>query len=245
MDTKFFPVILIAFGVGFLLYNLGLINFTPWDILWPSLIIWLGASQLRRIIKRGNASEDSAGVALWLIVISVGFYLLLPTMGVATPSMPKQIFWPLVLILIGVLKLLPGGTDVIRFEYRSKNNDVHVKSSFIGEINRGPNWVLDDLQLRQGIGSVNLDLTQAMIPDREVNLDIAGYVGEATIYLPPGLPFKAECSLSLGEITVLDHNESGSQKYIKIQSPNYETATQRVNIRVHWKIGEVSIHQIR
>lgn len=125
------------------------------------------------------------------------------------------------------------------------DGDIHVKSSFIGEINRGPNWVLDDLQLRQGIGSVNLDLTQAMIPNREVTLDVSGYIGEATIYLPPGLPFRAECSLSLGEITVLDHNESGSHKYVQMQSPDYETATQRVNIRVHWKIGEVSVHQIR
>ena len=240
MDTKFFPVILIAFGVGFLLYNLGIIHFTPWDILWPTLLIWLGASQLRRIIKRGNASDDSAGVALWLIVISVGFYLLLPTIGIPTPTLPRQVFWPLVLILIGVLKLLPGGRDMIKFD-----GDVHVKSSLIAEINRGPNWVLDDLQLRQGIGSVNLDLTQAMIPNREVTLDVSGYIGEATIYLPPGLPFRAECSLSLGEITVLDHNESGSHKYVQMQSPDYETATQRVNIRVHWKIGEVSVHQIR
>lgn len=245
MDTKFFPIILIAFGVGFLLYNLGIIHFTPWEILWPSLIIWLGASQLRRIIKRGSASEDSAGVALWLIVVSVGFYLLLPTIGIAVPSLPRNIFWPLVLILIGILKLLPGGSDIIKFEYRPGDGDVEMRSSFVSEIKRGPNWVLDDLRLRQGVGSINLDLTQAMIPDREVTLDVSGYIGEAVIYLPPGLPFKAECSLNLGEITVLDHNESGSNKYIKIQSPNYETSKQRVNIRVHWKIGEVSIHQIR
>ena len=70
-------------------------------------------------------------------------------------------------------------------------------------------------------------------------------VGDASIYLPPGLPFKAECSLSLGEITVLDQNESGSGRHITTKSADYDTATRKVNIRVHWRIGEISIRQIK
>ncbi|HBN97315.1 MAG TPA: hypothetical protein DDZ66_13560, partial [Firmicutes bacterium] len=56
---------------------------------------------------------------------------------------------------------------------------------------------------------------------------------------------KAECSLRIGEITVLDHHESGTPRFVQTQSPDYDTATQKVNIRVHWKIGEISIRQIR
>ncbi|HHT91873.1 MAG: cell wall-active antibiotics response protein LiaF [Bacillota bacterium] len=245
---KSFPIILIGFGVGFLLYNLQVISFTPWQIVWPSLIIWLASSQLGQIKKRQRGSEDSWEIALWLIVLTVGVYLLLPIIGIPMPSIPWAVVWPLVLILIGVLILLPGKCSFIKVDVRSggRQNSEHKSSSFLGEFNRGPtSWVLDDMDIRHGIGSVNLDLTQSIVPDRETHIDVYGYVGEASIYLPPGLPFRAECSLSLGEITVLDQKESGSHRYIRMESPGYEAATQKVNIRVHWKIGEISIRQIR
>ena len=47
--------------------------------------------------------------------------------------------------------------------------------------------MLDDTQIRQGVGSVNLDLTQAIIPDREVQIDIVGYVGK------PASTFRQAC----------------------------------------------------
>lgn len=242
------PIVLITFGLGFLLYNLKLISFTPWDILWPALIIWLGASQLLQIIKKKRGTEDSWEIALWLFVLTIGIYILLPNIGVATPAIPWKIVWPLILITFGILTLLPGKCNFIKVDLQPEGNrqSGDYKSSFIGEINRGPNsWVLDDLYIRHGIGSVKLDLTQAIIPDRETNIDVYGYIGEVAIYLPPGLPFKADCVLNVGEVTVIDHNESGPQKHIKTQSVDFDTATRKVNITIHWKIGEIRIHQIR
>ena len=116
---KSFPIILIGFGVGFLLYNLQVISFTPWQIVWPSLIIWLASSQLGQIKKRQRGSEDSWEIALWLIVLTVGVYLLLPIIGIPMPSIPWAVVWPLVLILIGVLILLPGKCSFIKVDVRS------------------------------------------------------------------------------------------------------------------------------
>lgn len=246
---KSLPVVLIAFGLGFLLYNLRIIHFTPWEILWPALIIWLGVSQLTQIKRRKRGTQDSWEIVLWLTVLTVGIYLLLPNIGITTPTIPWKILWPALLILFGVLQLFPGKCDFIKFGPYSPGghkHKSHQKSSLIGEFNRGPSsWLLEDMDIRQGIGSVNLDLTQAIIPDREVFIDVSGFVGEASIYLPPGLPFKAECSLSMGEVTVLEHNESGAQRYVMTQSVDYDTAIRKVSIRVHWKVGEISIRQIR
>ena len=247
---KWFPIILIGVGVGFLLYNLQIVNFTPWSVLWPVLIIWFAADQLVKIKKRQRGVQDSGNIALWLIVLTVGVYMLLPVVGFSMPAIPWRIVWPLGLVLVGLLVLVPGKGSLIKVNFRSggghRGKDFKSSSSFVGEVNRGPsNWVLDDTEISHGIGSVNLDLTQAIIPDREVHINVYGYVGEASIYLPPGLPFKAECSLSLGEIKVLDHSESGTPRLVQIQSPDYDAATQKVNIRVHWKIGEISIRQIR
>lgn len=241
-------ILLIAFGLGFLLYNLGIINFTPWAMLWPGLLIWFGISQLVQIARRRRGGQDSWDIALWLIIVTVGVYLLLPRIGITVPAVPWKVIWPLGLILLGILKLFPGKCPFIKVNLTSgsKRQNGEYRSSFVGEFNRGPgSWVLEDMNLHQGIGSVNLDLTQAIVPDREVFLDVSGYVGEVSIYLPPGLPFKAECDLSVGDITVVDQNESGASRYIKTQSADYEVATRKVNIRVHWRIGEISIRQIR
>lgn len=245
---KWFPIVLIGFGLGFLLYNLQIVSFTPWSILWPVLIIWLAADQLVKIKRRQRGSQDSWDIVLWLIILTVGAYMLLPIIGIPLPSIPWKVVWPLGLVLLGLLILFPGRNSFVKVNLTpgGRKRSGEFKSSFVGEFNRGPgNWVLDDTEIRQGIGSVTLDLTQAIIPDREIHIDIFGYVGEASIYLPPGLPFKAECSLSVGEITVLDQNESGTPRYVKTQSADYDTATQKVDIRVHWKIGEISIRQIR
>lgn len=245
---KLFPVLLISFGVGFLLYNLQIISFTPWSILWPVLIIWFAGDQLVKIKRRQRGAADSWDIVLWLIVLTVGVYMLLPIIGIPMPSIPWKIVWPLGLVLLGLLVLFPGRSSVVKVHFNpgGRKYTGDFKSSFVGDFNRGPgNWVLDDTEIRQGVGSVKLDLTQAIIPDREVFIDVVGYVGDASIYLPPGLAFKAECSLGLGEITVLDQNESGGPRHVTQQSADYETATQKVNIRVHWKIGEISIRQIR
>lgn len=247
MKARFLPAVLIAIGVGFLLYNLKIISFTPWDIFWPGLLILLGLTQLRALWRGPYSPRHNSGeLVLWIALATLGFYMLLPRMGILVPSLPWQVIWPILLIAFGILKLLPGRGSRFRITKTSSfNEDLRYQSSFVGEIRRGPSdWVLDDLYIRQGIGSVSLDLTQAIIPQREIDLHISGYVGEAVLYLPPGLPFKAECSLSLGEITVLDRNETGSQKYVALQTADYDTAACKLNIKIHWKIGEVRIRQI-
>ncbi|HHY14844.1 MAG TPA: cell wall-active antibiotics response protein [Firmicutes bacterium] len=240
-------LILILFGVAYLLYNLNIIGFSPWSLLWPALLIWLATSQLLQTSK--DDPENSWEIALWLALLALGIYLLLPKLGIVVPKIPWAIVWPLVLIAIGMLKLFSGKPDFIRFGYTSSDGTEFRKgyrASLIGEINRGPgSWALDDVKLHQSIGSVNLDLTQAIIPDREVELDVSGLIGDVNIYLPPGLAFHADCQISLGEITVLEYNESGSHRRIEMQSPNYETATQKVKIRVRWRIGDVNVRQIR
>ncbi|HHY10411.1 MAG TPA: cell wall-active antibiotics response protein [Firmicutes bacterium] len=247
MNLPLLPAVLIGLGVGFLLHNLNIISFTPWALLWPGLIIYVGLSQLRDLKRRPSSGQSSKELVFWLIVTTLGFYLLLPRIGVLVPTLPWKIVWPALLIILGVLKLFPGKQPVFIFKKTGfTKQGPHYKSSFVGEIRKGPsNWVLDDLYVRQAIGSVSLDLTQAIIPEREVELYVSGYVGDVSIYLPPGLDFRAECSLGLGDLTVLEHNESGSQKYIVTETTGYAQAARRLNIQVHWKIGDVRVRQIQ
>ena len=108
---KWFPIILIGFGVGFLLYNLQIVSFTPWSILWPVLIICFAADQLVKIMRRERGAQNSWDIVLWLIVLTIGVYNLLPIIGLPMPSIPWKVVWPLALILVGFIILFPGKLD--------------------------------------------------------------------------------------------------------------------------------------
>jgi uncharacterized membrane protein HdeD (DUF308 family) len=55
----FFGVVVLLVGVVFLLQNLGLIEGSAWNIVWPIVIILLGLSiLLKPFRKNGDAPKD-------------------------------------------------------------------------------------------------------------------------------------------------------------------------------------------
>lgn len=250
MNKKMGSLILIAFGIVFLLYNLKIINFTPWSLIWPGIIIWLGADQLNDSLRDTRQGRNAGWETIfWLSVTLLGFYMLLPKIGIAAPPIPWNVVWPTLLILVGLTMLFSRGNKIISIHGKSEHNapwSKEYRRSLVGEFNRGPtSWVVDDMKIHQSIGSINLDLTNAIMPDREVVIEISGFIGDTNVYLPPGLQYHVESSLKVGEITVLDHNESGTHRCINVKSTDYENATKKVHIIINWKIGDVNVRQIR
>lgn len=249
MDKKTGSLLLILFGVIFLLYNLRIVTFTPWSLIWPGLIIWIGIDQLGDSLRNHRRGRnESWEIVLWITVTALGAYTLLLKIGVNIPTIPWNIIWPTILIIVG-LSMLFNKNKIVKIHKKGNHNTIwnkEYRSSFIGEFNKGPtSWVVEDMQIHQGIGSINLDLTNAIIPDREVIIEISGFIGDTNVYLPPDLPYNVEASLKVGEITILDHNESGTQRYINVKSNDYDRATKKVCISIDWKIGDVNVRQIR
>lgn len=92
----FFPLLLIAIGVIFLLYNMGIISGDAWSVVWqfwPVLLIVIG---LDNIFKR----EGLVGATF---MIGVGVIFLLANLGYLNVSVWQMIFtlWPILLIAIG------------------------------------------------------------------------------------------------------------------------------------------------
>ncbi len=92
----FFPLLLIAIGVIFLLYNMGVISGDAWSVVWqfwPILLIVIG---LDNIFKR----EGLVGATF---MIGIGVIFLLANLGYLNVSVWQMIFtlWPILLIAIG------------------------------------------------------------------------------------------------------------------------------------------------
>lgn len=92
-----FSIILIILGIGWLLDNLDVWNF--WPVLgdwWPAFIILAGALSIR------NNPRNPTGPA---IVMLIGLGLLLQTVDAISFNV-FTIFWPILIIVIGLLILL-------------------------------------------------------------------------------------------------------------------------------------------
>jgi lia operon protein LiaF len=250
-SSLFWPLLIIAVGMGYLLHNLGFVAVTPWQILhtyWPALIILHGLRKIADFSRpKGHHPRDGGELVTAVLLVLFGAYLLAPRIGLPVIPISWNVVWPIIIILIGI-SLLFDKERVVKIQVNGDHRDgaaPRAASSLVGEIRRGStSWVLDDTFIRHGIGSVTLDLTQAIIPEREVIIDISGLLGESVIYLPPDLPVKADCQIKAGDITVLDQSDSGIQRRISYISPGYHEAVRRLDIRVRWKAGDIKIRRI-
>lgn len=255
MDTNsssFGPLVLILIGIAYLLYNTGVITISPWHALvtyWPVILIYFGLKNIVFGLLRLRG-KDFGDAFLGAVIAFFGFNWLAPRIGLSAISLSWSMTWPIFLILLG-LSLLFDGKSFMQVRVLTEDGSNHDKlpratASLIGEVRRGgSSWALDDTYIRHAIGSVHLDLTQAIIPEKEVKLNISGLIGEATIYLPPDLPVRIECRLHAGDMSVLERSASGvNLDPIVIERPDYVEAVKKLDIRVHWRIGDVKIRRI-
>jgi lia operon protein LiaF len=115
----------------------------------------------------------------------------------------------------------------------------------LGEIDQpGETFTLENSEYQVGIGSIDLNLTQIVLPDREVTLRTTGFLGTVNLYLPADIPVRITGTVQVGSLDILGTQETGFFKRMTAQSEGYEEATKRLMIRASQVIGEVRIIQV-
>lgn len=232
--SQILPLVLVIIGFGYLLNNLGIVSVSPGQVIsryWPLLLVFYGFKILGDNYRK--ARYYGTGTLIFaIVIILIGINLLLPRIGYARFGISWHILWPILLIIIG-----------FKFIVNTKNKHKH--TSFVGELSRGGEaWYVDDTTYSHAIGEIKLDLTNAVIPDKEVFFHISGGVGEVTLYLPSDLALKADCRVNIGEINLLGENASGISRFLAIESPNYDSAERKLNLSISLKVGEITVRRI-
>lgn len=180
----FFGIILILLGLGFLLDQTGYINFGDMiSMYWPVFIILVGLTGLfdRKSSKLGN-----------LIVIAVGVLLQLSRLDYITIDV-FQLFFPVVLILIGINIIFSKGVKKhktsVEPEKWSKSNvsledtiDLFVIFSGINTMNQSRTF--KGGKLSAIFGGIDLDLRGASLNNNEGFLDVTALFGGVDIKVP-------------------------------------------------------------
>ena len=189
-----FGLLVIAFGVLWLLHNTGGINESVWDhiISWEMLLIAIG---LINVI-----SGDHRGFGTILILVG-GFFLLSDIYD--WPLTFRNIFWPALLILVGLFLIFGRRHHWRRKWFESHKDWFEMKGStddFIEELSvfSGHNRIVHSQAFKGGkvvavFGGSEIDLTNAKLePGSAADIEMVCVFGGSTLIVPPDWHVKLE-----------------------------------------------------
>lgn len=245
----FIALLLITVGVLFLLGNFGLIEIDLANLfskLWPIIILYASLMFLIRglwpLFTRRKVHEPYLIIGSILLLLGWNFlakHLDLPSIDFRTLW---NIFWPLLIIYIGFRILFRRSTPKYKGDWGNYSN---TGNNWVGEVNIGDKpFEVEDKYYWLGVGTTDLNLTKAIFPDRETNLQVEGMIGEINIYLPPDIPVKITGQIHLGSITILGEEQSGFSKSVSYKTKGFDTATKRIVLHTNLSIGEIRVVQV-
>ncbi|MBW6461401.1 MAG: cell wall-active antibiotics response protein [Bacteroidales bacterium] len=180
-----FGLIVLGLGVAWLMRNFGLIGETTWDVIfsWQMLLIAIGVI---------NISNDSSRVFGWILISIGGFFLLSDIYD--WPTSFRSVFWPALLILIGLV-LIFGSSKIFRRRHFSFSQG----EDFIEEVSifSGRERFIDSQAFRGGkvvsiFGGSKLDLTRAQLAEGEIEIENVSIFGGSTLIVPSDWNVKIE-----------------------------------------------------
>lgn len=177
---------------------------------------------------------------------------------------PWQLFWSLLLILLGTLLLLGNlgmipftVDDIFRFGCPAVLILVGIMILLGAAGWPGWTWVpggsigdydvsysgqeIRDLRLSHGLGDMDVDLRDALFPEGTTRVRISTGLGDVKVRLPKDLPVRLVASTGLGDVQVFDRKEDGFGPRIVWVSPDYEGASRRLELDANSGLGDVTV----
>ena len=194
-----FGLIVILAGIFLLAFNFGILS---WDIRhiifsWQMLLIAIG------FISIMGGSNRTPG----LILVLIGGFFLIPEIFLFHINFVK-IFWPGLLIFIGLLILFRRGFSNYPFRHPSHANDFTLDDAYLNEtsIFAGSKHKVMSQQFKGGriaviFGGSEVDLTNAKLAEGRNELNIECMFGGVTLIVPADWKVIMNVSSILGGFT--------------------------------------------
>jgi hypothetical protein len=253
----FWPILLIAVGVLFLLSNLGLLPFSPWELwrFWPLILVVIGLDIVLEMML-GQSHSGSEHVAIDRDTLSdaeVSFEFGAGELNVSAGA--------------GGDKLLEGEfTDDIEYQLRDRRLKIRSRPDWWGwwSWRHSHQWdarLTRDipLKLRFQVGAcqANLDLSDLRVTDlllesgaadtrvrfpREAGAtrtQIKAGAASVKLTIPEGVAARITATVAIGSLDVDMRRfpRSGSG----YESPDYATAANKLDLRIEGGVGSVTV----
>jgi predicted membrane protein len=174
-------LLVLGLGLVFLLDNMGFIpdNTMDWLISWQMLLIVIGVI---------NIANDSSRHVGWILIAIGGFFLLTKVADLDVN------FWPVVLIVIGLILIFGAGRLFQRRHLHiSKGDDFIEEVAVFG----GSDKAINSSAFKGGkivsiFGGSKIDLTRAQLAEGEAEVEIVSIFGGSTLIVPNDWNVKIE-----------------------------------------------------
>lgn len=255
-------ILLIFMGGLALLRNIGFHVPGPITVIrtgWPLLLSIWGFRSLARIRSNRRLGRYVSTMQEFFAIVfaAIGIVLTGQNLGLFNLRIGSAwgIVWPLCLIYLG-FSALSGTYQNLTVEVndsmggKEKNrrqvNFGPVTKSLIGDIELGKTpFELTDLRSAFVFGEVQIDLSNAIVPDREVTLDISGNFGSITLLVPKDLPIAVHAWVHwVGDLEVLGQVSTGINRALHWSSPGYTQSEKKVRVFLEMKMGEINVRYI-
>jgi len=172
-------------GLSWLMHNFGIMGERTWDVIfsWQMLIIAIG------VVNVANDSHRGFG---WILIAVGGFFLVSDYFDL--PTSFRHIFWPSLLIIIGLV-LIFGSSKI----FRRRDLTVSKGEDFIEEVAvfGGSDRQVNSQAFRGGkivsvFGGSKLDLTKVELAEGNVEIEIVAVFGGSTLLVPSDWNLKLE-----------------------------------------------------
>jgi predicted membrane protein len=192
----FIGIAVITIGLVLLLNNLGIVQIDTSYVISMLMAICLIGFGIDLLAKRYGLWISIVGI----ILILIGTDILLEAFNLSyiNLSILWKIIWPLILITIGIKLII---------EFRRKKDS---KIAFLGGMeNESENWNLEDGVYIALMAGIDLDLTKANIPEKEINLELTAIMGGIDIYVPEDVNVKCRGSVLFGGLEFFNKSTGG------------------------------------
>ena len=180
-------IAIVSVGVGFLLGNLGILNFNELASTWWPLAVVLGGVLM--------LISDPKSYLWALLVLGLGVLWQLQKLDI-TDVNPWQLFWPAVIILVGFSVLMNRSAARLRV---SKTEREDVTAILGGSDQRNSSQDFKGSKVSAIMGGVKLDLRKAVIK-KEATIEIFTFWGGVELLVPSNVIVKNKSSVILGGI---------------------------------------------
>lgn len=242
--TKFiFALLLIVGGTVILLANLDVISLEMWKIFsysYPFILLVIG---LKFILDSLIGRDDRWGLGVFTSVFA-GLLIMDRFEWMTFTAWDIWLLWPLLLIIIGIRMFGSKGKEE-KIEVQFGQGDTHKKKSTIGDLSYTKNdWTVEPMNLWNAIGDYKLDFTKAFIPEKDTPIRISGIIGDVKIIMPENVDFRIEARVKMGDIRVLHEKTDGINRTMSYETPDYQTASQKVTLSVDLKVGDIRLDRV-
>lgn len=146
------------------------------------------------------------------------------------------LIFPLILIGLGLLilfrpKTLPGGSNFIL--------------RFVGETDKSQAWTVEPAEYWSFVGSMKLDLSQAVIPEGETSIVMYSFVNDLEIILPTDAGLRLLAKGFVHDTKVKGYKEDHIFAPFEYETPDYEIQTRKITIQSLSFVSEVEINEQR